>query len=140
LRERDEIQDYPDCKGGTRIGIKSNNGVVLIRARKGGIFGLPGGRIWADESVEDGAIREAEEETGLVIELRGLPELHKCQHLFKNWSLERWIFVFIADAVGGYLVPKDEEEIDKTAVFRELPSEYGQKHWMQRIWDECLNP
>jgi ADP-ribose pyrophosphatase YjhB (NUDIX family) len=140
MRERDEIQDYPECKGGSRIGIRSDNGIVLVRSREGGVFGLPGGRIWANESVEDGAIREAEEETGLIVELRGLPELHKCQYLFKNWSLERWVLVFIADSVGGSLVPKDKEEIDETAVFQELPSDYGPKHWMQRIWKECLNP
>jgi 8-oxo-dGTP pyrophosphatase MutT (NUDIX family) len=139
MRERDEIQDYPECKGGTRIGIKSDDGIVLVRARTGGVFVLPGGRIWADESVEDGAIREAEEETGLAIELRGLPELHKCQYLFKNWSLERWVFVFIADAVGGSMVPKDKEEIAEVAAFRELPSDYGQEHWMQRICDACLD-
>jgi ADP-ribose pyrophosphatase YjhB (NUDIX family) len=139
LRERDEIQDYPDCKGGSRIAIKSDDGIVLVRAREGGIFGLPGGRIWADESVADGTIREAEEETGLIVELRGLPELHKCQYLFKNWSLERWVFVFTAYAVGGILAPKDNEEIDEAAVFRELPSDYGRKSWMRTIWDECLN-
>ncbi|MCK5292043.1 MAG: NUDIX hydrolase [Thermoplasmata archaeon] len=140
LRERDEIQDYPECKGGTRIAIKSDDGIVLVRAREGGVFGLPGGRIWADESVEDGAIREAEEETGLIIELRGLPEIHKCQYLFKNWNLERWIFVFVADASSGTLEPADKAEIEKAAVFQEPPSDYGKEHWLRDVWNECLSP
>jgi ADP-ribose pyrophosphatase YjhB (NUDIX family) len=138
LRERDEIQDYPECKGGARIAVKMEDGVVLVRAKEGGGFGLPGGRIWAIESVEDGAIREAAEETGLEIELKSMPELHKCQYLFKNWNLERWIFVFLGVAVSGSPEPKDGVEISEAVVFREPPSDYEQDHWLRGIWNECL--
>ena len=67
-------------------------------------------------------------------------EIHKCQYLFKNWNLERWIFVFVADALSGILEPTDKTEIGKAAVFREPPSDYGQNHWLRDIWKECLSP
>ena len=140
LRERDEKQDYPECKGGTRIAVKKGNGIVMVRSPGGERFGLPGGRIQVGESVDDGAIREAKEETGLTVELRGLPEIHKCQYLFKKWNLERWIFVFVADALSGTLEPTDKAEIGKAAVFQEPPSDYGQDHWLRDVWNECLSP
>ncbi len=140
LSERDEKQDYPECKGGAKIAVKNGKGMVMVRHPGEKRYGLPGGRIWADESVEEGAIREAKEETGLEVELRELPEMHKCQYLFRDWSLERWIFVFIAETTGGGLCPVDVDEIGEAIVFERLPSYYGEDHWLRGIWNEHFKP
>ncbi len=138
LRERDEKQDYPPCKGGSRIAIKKGGGIVMVSSPGGESWGLPGGRIVMEESVEDGAIREAKEETGLEIELKGLAQVHKNQYLFREWNLERWIFVFTAVAVGGCLTPEDEEEVGGIAVFPEPPPNLKEVRWLRTVWNECL--
>ncbi len=139
LRERDEEQDYPPCKAGTRIVIKEGEGIVMVRGPEGEEFGIPGGRIGVDESVEEGAIREAKEETGLDVDLKRLSEMHKCQYIFKNWNLERWTFVFVAEAVGGTLTPADPNEIAEVAIFGRPPPYYGESHWLRSVWNECLS-
>jgi len=138
LRERDEKEDYPRCKGGTRIAVKERDGIVMVSSHEDERFWLPGGRIVVEESVEEGAIREAKEETGLEVDLKGLPEVHKCQYLFKNWNLERWIFVFVAEAVGGTLTPVDADEVAEVAIFQEPPPYYEEEHWLRSVWNECL--
>lgn len=140
LRERDEKQDYPPCKGGSRIAIKKGNGIVMVSSPEGERFGLPGGRIAVGETVEEGAVRETREETGLEVELKGLAEMHKCQYLFKDWNLERWIFVFIAEATGGTLTPEDMDEVGEAAVFQELPPYYEEEHWLRNVWNKYFRP
>ncbi len=136
LRERKERKDYPECKGGTRIAIRMGNGIVMVKASSGERYGLPGGRIAINESIEEGAIREAVEETGLEVRLKELPEMHKCQYLFKGWNLERWVFIFVAETAGGNLSPRDQKEVSEVAVWEDLPVYYGEDHWLRTIWNE----
>ena len=140
LRERDEKEDYPKCIGGCTIIARAEKGIVLVRHRGSPIFHLPGGRILEGETIEEGALREAWEETGLTVELTDMPELHKCQYLFKNWNLERWVFVFVADVVSGDPNPRDREEISEVAVFKRLPPHFSDAEWLQRIWKNLLGP
>lgn len=132
--ERDEKEDYPKCKGGCRILIRRDGRTVLVSHGPAGGFYLPGGRIWERETVEEGAIREAREETGLDVELKKMPELHKCQYLFKDWNLERWVFIFIATCVGGSLEPQDKGEIHQVATFESPPPHFDGVEWFQNIW------
>lgn len=131
---RDEKEDYPKCKGGCRILIRREGGTVLVNYGPGGGYYLPGGRIWEGETVEEGAIREAREETGLDVELKEMPELHKCNYLFKDWNLERWEFIFIARCIGGSLEPQDRNEIHQAATLETPPPEYDDVEWFQTVW------
>lgn len=140
LRERDEKEDYPKCIGGCTIIARAEKGIVLVRHRGSSVFHLPGGRILEGETIEEGAIREAMEETGLTVELTDMPELHKCQYLFKNWNLERWVFVFVADAVCGDPNPRDKEEISEVSFFRRPPPHFSDAKWLQRIWKDLMGP
>ncbi len=132
--ERDEKEDYPKCKGGCRIIIRNDEGIILVSSERNGSFHPPGGRIQEGETVEEGAIREAREETGLDVELKEMPELHKCQYLFKDWNLERWVFIFIATCVGGSLEPQDKDEIHQVATFETPPLHFADVEWFQNIW------
>ncbi len=46
--------------------------IVLVRRKDNGFWALPGGGMEPGESIEDTAVREVLEETGLVVEVTGL--------------------------------------------------------------------
>ncbi len=58
---------------GVGVIVKNREGAILLEKRSDcGMWGLPGGRIEAGESVQDAAIREVKEETGLTIKITKL--------------------------------------------------------------------
>lgn len=100
---------------GVGILVETEGGVVLIRrghAPHQGRWALPSGFIEADESIEDAAIRECKEETGLdvdLIELFGVDS-------FPEGPVQSGIIIFYrARPVGGELRPGDDAA--ETAVF-----------------------
>ncbi len=106
--------NYQDCKGEAVIAVRvegDEEKVVGIRHRNGENFCLPMGRVWTTEDFTEGAKREAEEETGLEVELEELKELRKVTFKFSNAELERWMLLFEAEKTGGELSPKDKDEI-----------------------------
>ncbi|MCS7001971.1 MAG: NUDIX hydrolase [Dehalococcoidia bacterium] len=87
--------------------IEHPSGVVLIRRNNEpgvGQWALPGGFIDDDEDVEDAAVREAREETGLIVRLTGLVAVLSYQQPGKNG-----LSVFYrAVPIGGTLVAGDD--------------------------------
>lgn len=58
---------------GTAVVVRNRNGYILLELRSdNGLWGLPGGRIEPRESVEQAAIREVKEETGLTVKITRL--------------------------------------------------------------------
>ena len=55
---------------GVEIAIIEAGKVLLIKRRDFGVWLLPGGGIDAGESAAEAAVREAQEETGLEVELQ----------------------------------------------------------------------
>jgi len=102
------------------IVIKTEGSVVLIRRGREphkGKWALPGGFVHYGEKVEDAAVREAREETGLEVKLRKLvgvysdPERDPRGHAVS--------VCFLADAVGGKL--KAGSDAAEARVFKKIP-------------------
>lgn len=87
--------------------------LALIRkpSHPPGVFRAPGGGLRLNEPFEEGAKREAREETGLEIEidmyLLRLQVRFTCGNDYIDWTTH----VFCARAVGGELAPRDTKEI-----------------------------
>ena len=90
--------------------IFSEDKVLLINKKTGlgaGMVNAPGGRIEAAETARDAAIRECEEETGIVPEnVREVGVLHF--QFVDNYSIKG--YVFFADAYHGTLIETDEAD------------------------------
>ncbi len=99
---------YRNPVPGVGILIEMEGGVVLIKRGghiKQGLWALPSGYIEADESVEEAAVREAREETGLEIQLEDLVGIYS----FPEGPPTSGIIVFYrARPVGGALRAGDD--------------------------------
>lgn len=84
--------------------IEKNNKIVLIKRKNKpfkNMFALPGGFVEYGETVEQAAIREAEEETGLKIKIKDILGVYSNP---KRNPLKHTIaIVFIAEHIGGNL-------------------------------------
>ena len=88
--------------------IEMDGGVVLIKRNRPphkGMWALPSGYIEADESAEEGAIREAEEETGLKVDVR---EPFNVFTFKKDTGEFKVGITFLREYLGGEVVLSDE--------------------------------
>jgi len=107
--------------------VRRDGSIVLVRRGKEpfkGFWALPGGFVEYGETVEQAAVREAEEETGLKVKIRGLvgvysrPDRDPRGHVIS--------IAFLAEEVGGSLrAGGDAAEI---GCFRELPGRLAFDH------------
>ncbi len=99
---------------GVNVAIFDNAGrVLLTRRQDNGLWCLPGGHMDMHEMLQQTALRETQEETGLTVELErlaGLYSLHYPAGAFGEGSPDRHILValFRARATGGELALNDE--------------------------------
>jgi ADP-ribose pyrophosphatase YjhB (NUDIX family) len=77
-----------------------------------GAWRIPSGGIAPGETFEEGARREALEETGLEIELTGYPLVARSVFTYEGEQLPWVTHVVTAAAADGELAPRDREEID----------------------------
>ncbi|EGC35973.1 hypothetical protein DICPUDRAFT_78326 [Dictyostelium purpureum] len=88
---------YPFCLVIVRK--KSNGTFLIVNESAGRGYWLPGGRLNTNESLQQCAIRECKEETGIDIELKGILRVEYSP--FQQYSRMRVIF---------YAEPKDENQ------------------------------
>jgi 8-oxo-dGTP diphosphatase len=100
--------------------IKTRGGVVLVKRKNEpfrGKWALPGGFVGYGEKVEDAALREGEEETGLKLRLGGLvgiysdPDRDPRGHIVSA--------CFSAQPVGGKMRAKSDAA--EVRVFKKIP-------------------
>ncbi len=101
--------------------IEMDGGVVLIKRNRPphkGMWALPSGYIEADESAEEGAIREAEEETGLKVEILELATVNS----YPEGPPQSGIMIFYrARPVGGELHAGDDADDAQVFLPEDLP-------------------
>ena len=115
--------------------IETDVGIVLIK-RKNPPYGwaLPGGFVDYGESLEEAAIREAKEETGLDIEL--IRQFHTYSEPDRDPRFHTITTVYIAKAKGR---PQAGDDAKEVGVFTRdnLPDEIAFDH--RRILDDYFN-
>ncbi|MCA0987204.1 NUDIX hydrolase [Guptibacillus algicola] len=113
------------------IVFNEQNEILLIKGPKRG-WEMPGGQVEEGESLKDAAIRETEEETGIIIE--GL----KFCGIFQNVSRSICNTLFVAHAVGGTLTTSEESlEVDFFPIEQALEM-VSYKNFRERI-ELCLD-
>ena len=139
LSHLDEEFSPPSCSGEVIIIMPDGDKIAYVarRGRPTDWF-FPMGRIGVEESVEEAAIREAYEETGLSVDILAVPLLYVIDITFKDWDLIRWHFVVIARPNDHTPRPVDEEEIEKVAFFKGIPhnSDPFLKGWAEDILNQ----
>ncbi len=103
--------------------VEDNGHVLLIRRGvppRQGYWAFPAGYVEADESVEEAAIRETREETGLEVALDALWNVYS----FEDATHQRGVLIlYRAHVIGGSLQPGDDAMDARWFAPHELPPE-----------------
>lgn len=115
------INGWKTCKGIVYLLIYCKDGSLVFVRKKWGWF-IPKGGIEIQEDIEDAAIREAKEETGLEIRLTRLKAIYHQIFYSSLGTLKRMAFVFIGQKVSGRFDDRlDKNEILEVKSFRKIP-------------------
>lgn len=113
---------YRNPVPGAGVLVEMDGGIVLIRRGhepEKDLWALPAGFIEADESIEEAALRECKEETGLDVEL---VEMFYVDSFPNDLTYNSGIIIFYrARPVGGELVPGDDAAEAKIFMPNALP-------------------
>ncbi|MBR1862945.1 MAG: NUDIX hydrolase [Ruminococcus sp.] len=111
--------------------ITDSEGRLLLQRRPGGRWGLPGGIAELGESMEETAVREAFEETGLEVEVLELWGVYsKYRAVCANGDeIQPVVTLFRARTVGGELACDGKETLELRYFAQDgLPEIYCQQH------------
>lgn len=90
---------------------KETEQVLMVHNKDVNSWSMPGGAVEEDETLEQAAIREVQEETGLMVEIGDVVAVNEC---FFKGSNEHAIFItFRAEIIGGEISIEDPDEISK---------------------------
>jgi len=106
---------------GAGVIVELDGGVVLVKRRyepRAGWWCLPAGFLEADESVEEGAVRECREETGLEV---ALDELFGVYSFPEGMQRSGLVIFYTAHVVGGELRAGDDAQEVQAFALDTLP-------------------
>jgi 8-oxo-dGTP diphosphatase len=107
--------------------IEQGEGVVLIlRRNEPRQWAIPGGYCDYGESLEQAAVREAKEETGLTVEL--IEQFHTYSDPRRDPRQHNITTVYIARPIGGVLKAQDDARDIKVFTETDLPAELAFDH------------
>lgn len=96
-------------------GLVCNSKMQVLFIKRNNHWDLPKGRVEKGEEIEDAAIREVEEETGIQNLVLG-DFISKTYHVFKRnkkWKLKVTYWYKMHSDYKGELIPQEEEGIEK---------------------------
>ena len=101
----------------TAIVCDDHGRIVLVKRKDNALWALPGGGMELGESIEQGAVREVKEETGLDVEVDGLVGVYTNPHHVMAYDdgevRQQFSLCFTTKLLGGEL-QFDEESTDIT--------------------------
>jgi 8-oxo-dGTP diphosphatase len=74
-----------------------DNHVLLESIEGSGVWGIPGGHLEAEESVEEGCLREYREETGIEMRIRDLALVNELFYLEDHTVIREYGFYFFVE-------------------------------------------
>lgn len=116
----------------TSVVLDEQGRIVLVHRKDNGLWALPGGGMELGESIEDCAVREVKEETGLDVEIVGLVGVYTSPHHVMKYDdgevRQQFSLCYTTRLLGGELAFDSEStdiawvEPDAVAALRMHPS------------------
>jgi len=96
----------------TAVVVDAEDRIALVHRKDNGLWALPGGGMELGESIEDCAVREVKEETGLDVKITGLIGVYTNPHHVIEYSdgevRQQFSLCFTTELVGGTLTYDEE--------------------------------
>jgi 8-oxo-dGTP diphosphatase len=124
------MSDLPRLVVAVFVFLCKDHSLLLVKQSYGGDYwSLPGGVVEPGESIDQAAIREVKEETGLEIRLTRLVGL------YSKPGEGALAVTFEGECIGGLLASSPNNEISQCCYFPldQLPE--GREHFRQRVED-----
>jgi 8-oxo-dGTP pyrophosphatase MutT (NUDIX family) len=111
--------------------------LLLVRQRDGGVWSTPGGAMEPDETPADAMVREAWEETGLLVEpvrIAGVYGGSECVVRYPNGDETQYVMTVFACAVrGGALRADGDETLEARYVGAEEARALPLTPWLRHV-------
>jgi 8-oxo-dGTP pyrophosphatase MutT (NUDIX family) len=93
--------------------VNDKNEVLLQQRSEGGLWGLPGGLMELEDTIESCAIREAKEEMGIDVRLTDFVGIfvNPMMRWRKNDRAKVICYCFVAEIIGGSVAISDDESV-----------------------------